>query len=114
MNFFEYFNNKTLDHYDEYNFKISYVNNTDWFYWDAIDCQSIEHIIKKNSNDAYMYAYWIKNNRWPEAEPFILKSPDRACMYAIHLIKERWLEAEPILMKARNWGEYCRVFGILR
>jgi hypothetical protein len=114
LNFYEYHSAYSLDNYDLYNEPIAFAINNNRFNWVNFDCKSIEHIIKKLLYEAYVYEYCIKDCRWPEAEPYILKSPLSACMYAINVLTERWPEAEPIISLSRDWGEYCRVFGIVR
>lgn len=114
LNFYEYYSTHDLDNYELYNEPITFAMNTNWFNWDKFDCKSIEHIIKKSPYDAYVYAYGIKDCRWPEAEQYIIKDPVSACMYAIHVLTERWPEAEPIISLTQDWGEYCQVFGIPR
>ena len=59
--------------------------------------------------DLYNYAKLVMQQRWPEAEPYILNSPYSSLMYAIDVIKGRWPEAEPVIKdNARLSSLYAR------
>ena len=60
----------------------------------------ILHIIKKTPRHAYMYARYVMNGRWPEAEPYIIPDAYYAYVYTDTVIKERWPEAEHVIMRS--------------
>lgn len=60
-----------------------------------------EEYIKKDPQNAYKYAKYVLEDRWPEAEPepFILKKSGSDCLYALCVLKDRWPEAESQIKK---------------
>lgn len=76
------------------------------------DVDPILHIIKKSPRHAYRYAkYRVQNDRWVEAEPYIMKNPQYAHYYAYNVMKGRWFEAEKYIMKNEYWWDaYSREF----
>jgi hypothetical protein len=78
--------------------------------------EPVLHIIKKSPKLAYYYAKTILDERWPEAEPYIIKDPYWAYVYTYAVINKdhkrenmiRWKEAEPVIMKdAESAGMYA-------
>jgi hypothetical protein len=66
-----------------------------------------------NAIDAFFYAIYIINGRWPEAEPIIMKNPAVTFRYACDVIKGRWLEAELIIAEDQHlWDKYCKHFEL--
>ena len=47
----------------------------------------------------YFYALHVIEDKWPEAEPYMMKDPRWAYYYALHIIKGRWPEAEKYIIK---------------
>lgn len=69
------------------------------------DCKyadEIMHIIKKDAECACLHAR-ITDTRWPEAEPYIMKNPYFAYIYATYVMQERWLEAESMIESDDYW-----------
>ena len=59
--------------------------------------------------DLVNYAEKVIQDRWPEAEPYILRSPYSSTWYAINVIKGAWPEAENIIKQyARLSNQYAR------
>jgi len=59
--------------------------------------------------DLVNYAQKVIQDRWPEAEPYILRSPNNSTWYAIYVIKGAWPEAEPVIKdNARLSSLYAR------
>lgn len=59
--------------------------------------------------DLVNYAEKVIQDRWPEAEPYILRSPYNSTWYAINVIKGAWPEAENIIKQyARLSNQYAR------
>ena len=56
-------------------------------------------LIKKSAQSAGLYAKYILQKRWPEAEPTIMKNPLYAYHYAVWVLQSPWPEAEPYIMK---------------
>ena len=90
-------------------------------YYNALDnlleCDTypdeIIHIIKKDSNHSYLYAFYVIGGRWIEAEHYIMKNSIDAFYYARNVIKGRWEEAEANISKDNYWwSKYCREFDI--
>lgn len=76
--------------------------------------ESVIHIIKRSANTSLLYAMYVVEGRWYEAEPTIMKDPLCAYGYAKFIIKGRWLEAEPYIKENDwCWKDYCRVFKIV-
>ena len=75
--------------------------------------ESLLPLIKKDPRGAGLYAKYILQKRWPEAEPTIMKSPLYAYHYAYWVIKDRWKEAEPYIQKDSDlWDTYKEDFKI--
>ena len=61
------------------------------------------------TSDLVKYAKNVIQDRWPEAEPYILRSPYNSTWYAIKVIKGAWPEAENIIKQnARLSNQYAR------
>lgn len=61
------------------------------------------------TSDLVNYAKNVIQDRWPEAEPYILRSPYNSTWYAIEVIKGAWPEAENIIKRnARLSVQYAR------
>ena len=61
------------------------------------------------TSDLVNYAKNVIQDRWPEAEPYILRSPYNSTWYAIEVIKGAWPEAENIIKRnARLSTQYAR------
>lgn len=61
------------------------------------------------TSDLVNYAQNVIQDRWPEAEPYILRSPYNSTWYAINVIKGAWPEAEPVIKdNARLSSLYAR------
>ena len=72
-----------------------------------------EKYIMKDPKYAYYYARNILKRRWPEAEPVIMKDPKFAYSYALHILNGRWPEAEPVIMQNPHvWPKYKQHFNI--
>ncbi len=68
-----------------------------------------EPYIMKSEFAAY-YAKYIIKGRWPEAEPYIMRDPVAAFYYARDVITGRWPEAEPIILANPFWAsEYAKM-----
>lgn len=68
-----------------------------------------EPFIIQHPKFAYNYAKKYIKGRWPEAEPFIKQKPDCAYSYAIHVIKGRWEEAEEFIAQSSSLSyEYAK------
>jgi len=65
-----------------------------------------------NAEAVYDYAVGIIDNRWPEAELYIMKDPKWAFYYALHTIKSRWEKAEPYIMKNPYYAYYYALYVI--
>jgi hypothetical protein len=63
--------------------------------WPGDDCEAII----KSPKYAYLYARYVINGRWPEAEKTISKDPEHASEYARYVINGRWPEAEETIIK---------------
>jgi len=48
------------------------------------------------------YARDIMNERWYDAEPYILKNLDFACLYTMDVIEGRWKELEEYILQMQN------------
>jgi hypothetical protein len=94
---------KIIEFYNE-NFRIAKATTEE--FWNDKKTKSfvdpLKEIIKTDPNCATQFATKYYNQRWTEAEPYILKSPADAVYYycsLLHEFKGRWTEAEPYILK---------------
>jgi len=52
----------------------------------------------------YWYAKNVINDRWIDAEEYIIKDSEWAYSYARYVIKDRWYDAEEYIMKVPYWA----------
>ena len=74
--------------------------------------KAAEPVIMTDRNLVLNYASkFLKGVGWPAAEPIIIKDPQWAYMYAIDVLEERWPEAEKYIIKDRLvWQSYISAF----
>lgn len=72
----------------------------------------LEPAIKQSAGSALQYARLFMDSRpWPEAEPAIMLDPVEAYEYAVYCIQDRWIEAEPYIMEDEYiWNLYKEYF----
>ena len=106
INLYEYYNvPDTLDNYNRYFTGIVLITSQDLTRRSRqYDFSNILHIIKKSPKYAKLYARTIIQDRWLEAEPYIIKDPMYAFWYAYEVIHDRWPEAEPSIMTQPNFA----------
>lgn len=112
INFYKY-HRDVLNKYDEYGTALSLCSYYWFCYGEMEDHTSILHIIKRVPKYAYYYARFIIEDRWLDAEPFIIKDRGAAHDYARYVLKGRWPEAEPYIKCDEYWWDpYCKHFKI--
>lgn len=66
-----------------------------------------------NTRALKTYAEKVIGGEWPEAEPQLAKSPVEAFLYAVYVKKDRFPEAEPLIKQSkRNWQQYKELLGL--
>lgn len=89
-----------------------FIVREDFLNWLGTNTHEIESLIYKFPSLAVYYAIYIKNKRFPAAEPFIMKNPADIVAYAREVIDGRWIEAEPNLFTRKVWvSEYMNMLG---
>jgi hypothetical protein len=115
INLYRLYNDpKELDLYNLYATPIKQICDEDLMeQYKEHDYQPVLHIIKKSPETAYYYALRVHDDRWLEAEPYIIKDPIYAAYYSANVMYKRWIEAEPTIKQDYwSWDEYSRRFGI--
>lgn len=104
---------KKLDFYQKYALPIKQICDVNLMeQYKEHDYQPVLHIIKKDPVHAYYYAIRVHDERWIEAEPYIMKDPIYAAFYSANVMHERWIEAEQYIKTDILWCQYCQKFGI--
>jgi len=61
----------------------------------------------------YYYSRDILKQRFIDKEMILINYPFLALLYAIYIINDRWAEAELTLKNTEFWPEYCKAFNIV-
>ena len=69
--------------------------------------------IKTDPELAFTYSLTVLQERWPEAEPYILKSPEIARLYASDLFPgERWPQLEKLIINNADLAYKYALFNL--
>jgi hypothetical protein len=99
INFYD-LHKQELDLNNEYREDVYNIRHMDSLY----DYSKVLHIIRRDIRSAVLYAQYVKQGRYLDAEQTIMTSPMYAYLYALKIIKDRWPEAESYIMKDPKWA----------